>query len=114
MNFKSILNTDENIELEVRDVKKVLSKIQRLEPPGIGARSLEECLLIQINAIEELDDIKLIAKEILTHSFDEFKKKQFDKIYEKINESKEKIKLAIKNLSKGAPNFRIPTGPPCR
>ena len=97
----------ENIELEVRDVKKVLSKIQELEPPGIGARSLEECLLIQINAIEELDDIKLIAKEILTHSFDEFKKKQFDKIYEKINESKEKIKLAFNFIKTLNP---IPSG----
>ena len=96
----------ENIELEVRDVKKVLSKIQKLEPPGIGARSLEECLLIQINAIEELDDIKLIAKEILTHSFDEFKK-QFDKIYEKINESKEKIKLAFNFIKTLNP---IPSG----
>lgn len=97
----------ENIELEVRDVKKVLSKIQKLEPPGIGARSLEECLLIQINAIEELDDKKLIAKEILTYSFDEFKKKQFDKIYEKINESKEKIKLAFNFIKTLNP---IPSG----
>ena len=62
----------ENIELELEDIKKVLSKIQKLEPPGVGARSLEECLLIQINAIGKLDNTKLIAKEILTNSFDEF------------------------------------------
>ena len=73
----------ENIELELKDVKKVLSKIQKLEPPGIGARSLEECLLIQINAIEEIDEIKLIAKEILTKFFDEFKKNNLRKYMKK-------------------------------
>ena len=97
----------ENIEFELEDIKKVLSKIQKLEPPGVGARSLEECLLIQINTIEELDEIKLIAKEILTNSFDEFKKKQFDKIYEKINHTKEKIKLGFNFIKKLNP---IPSG----
>ena len=97
----------ENVEFELEDIKKVLSKIQKLEPPGVGARSLEECLLIQINTIEELDEIKLIAKEILTNSFDEFKKKQFDKIYEKINHTKEKIKLGFNFIKKLNP---IPSG----
>ena len=46
-------------------------------------------------------------KEILTYSFDEFKKKQFDKIYEKINESKEKIKLAFNFIKTLNP---IPSG----
>ena len=41
----------ENKEFEIKTIKKVLKKIQNLEPPGIGSRNLEECLIIQINNV---------------------------------------------------------------
>ena len=68
----------ENIEFDNSDIKKVLLKIQKLEPAGIGARNLEECLLLQIDSIEEKNKIQLLAKKIIIENFKEFKNKKFD------------------------------------
>ena len=51
----------ENIEFNTRDIKNVLTKIQSLEPPGIAARNLEECLILQINSKSELSKTEKIA-----------------------------------------------------
>ena len=48
----------ENIEFDSKDIKSVLNKIQNLEPPGIAARNLEECLILQINSKSELSKIE--------------------------------------------------------
>ena len=52
----------ENIEFNNSEIKNVLLKIQNLEPAGIGARNLEECLLLQIDSIEEITEVQLLAK----------------------------------------------------
>ena len=78
----------ENIEFNINDIKRVLKKIQTLEPAGVAARNLEECLLLQINRKESLSRVEDIAKKIITDTFDYFKNKQFDKIYEKYNVDK--------------------------
>ena len=78
----------ENIEFNINDIKRVLKKIQTLEPAGVAARNLEECLLLQINRKESLSRVEDIAKKIIRDTFDYFKNKQFDKIYEKYNVDK--------------------------
>ena len=78
----------ENIEFNINDIKRILKKIQTLEPAGVAARNLEECLLLQINRKESLSRAEDIAKKIITDTFDYFKNKQFDKIYEKYNVDK--------------------------
>ena len=78
----------ENIEFNINDIKRVLKKIQTLEPAGVAARNLEECLLLQINRKESLSRAEDIAKKIIINTFDYFKNKQFDKIYEKYNVDK--------------------------
>ncbi len=92
----------ESIEFNVTDIEKVLSKIQQLEPAGIAARNLEECLILQIDSIPEPSKIELFAKKIISESFKEFKNKKFDVIYEKYNNSKSEINKAfdfIKSLN---------------
>ena len=90
-NLESIIDDiafSENIEFNINDIKGVLKKIQTLEPAGVAARNLEECLLLQINRKESLSRVENIAKKIITDTFDYFKNKQFDKIYEKYNVDK--------------------------
>ena len=53
----------ENIEFKNSDIEKVLLKIQKLEPAGIAARNLEECLILQIDSIEEPTQNQLLAKK---------------------------------------------------
>ena len=105
----------ESIEFNVTDIEKVLSKIQQLEPAGIAARNLEECLILQIDSIPEPSKIELFAKKIISESFKEFKNKKFDVIYEKYNNSKSEINRAfdfIKSLNpKPSRTIKIPSFP---
>ena len=85
----------ENIEFNTRDIKNVLTKIQSLEPPGIAARNLEECLILQINSKSELSKIEKIAIEILNDCFDDFKNKKYQRIYDRVNQDKKIINKAF-------------------
>ena len=85
----------ENIEFTRNKIENVLSKIQSLEPAGIAARNLEECLILQIDDIDNLSTTQELAKEIITDFFDEFKNKKFENIYNKFSESKDEINKAF-------------------
>ena len=63
----------------LRTPLEVLKKLQRLDPPGIGARTLQECLLLQVNRREK-SAITLSMEKVLTDYFDEFTKKHWEKI----------------------------------
>ena len=68
-----------NIDLSADQLETVLKKLQRLDPPGIGARNLQECLLLQVERKEKSVTTNQM-KQILTDFFDEFTKKHWDKI----------------------------------
>jgi RNA polymerase sigma-54 factor len=68
-----------NIDLSADQLETVLKKLQRLDPPGIGARTLQECLLLQVKRKEKSVTTNQM-KKILTDFFDEFTKKHWDKI----------------------------------
>ena len=68
-----------NIDLSADQLETVLKKLQRLDPPGIGARTLQECLLLQVERKEKSVTTNQM-KRILTDFFDEFTKKHWDKI----------------------------------
>lgn len=68
-----------NIDLSTGQLETVLKKLQRLDPPGIGARTLQECLLLQVNRREK-SVITLSMEKVLTNYFDEFTKKHWEKI----------------------------------
>ena len=85
----------ENIEFNNSDIEKVLLKIQKLEPAGIAARNLEECLILQIDSIEEPTQNQLLAKKIILENFKEFTNKKFDVIYQKYDHPKNIINNAF-------------------
>jgi len=68
-----------NIDLSVAQLENVLGKLQRLDPPGIGARTLQECLLLQVNRREK-SILTNQMRLVLTDYFDAFTKKHWDKI----------------------------------
>ena len=74
-----------NIEIDFDELEEVLIKIQNFEPPGIAARNLKECLLIQLGKNEEPDIDLILAKKIVSKCFDEFTKKHYDKITKKLS-----------------------------
>lgn len=73
-----------NIDVPTRIVERTLAKLQTFDPAGIGARSLQECLLLQI-ARREDSRVKGLMTKIVKKYFEEFKKKRWDKIKVALN-----------------------------
>ncbi len=90
----------QNIITTRDDIISVLKKIQDLDPPGVGARSLEECLLIQLNKKTNHKESISNSIKIIESEFELFSKKKFSKLSEKLNLSDNDIKEAIEEISK--------------
>jgi len=101
--LESIVNDlafSQNIETTEEELLEVLRIIQDLEPAGVGARTLQECLLIQIQTKDQdITEIKL-ARQVLKHFFDEFTKKHYEKIITRLNLSEDELKAAINEILK--------------
>lgn len=85
----------QNTMTDVKELEELLAVIQEFEPYGVGARNLQECLLIQLSKKETEAPSVLLAKIILTKYFIEFTKKHYDKIEKRLNISGEELKQAI-------------------
>ena len=83
-----------NIDTSPERIGHVLEGIQALEPAGVGARSLQECLLLQIKRRKQTE-ITEHATTILEQCFDEFTKKHYDKIKRQLNLSYDDLRDAI-------------------
>jgi len=89
----------ENIYTTPKEVEKILFLVQQLDPAGVGARSLKECLILQLNRKEENKE-RILAKEILNTAFDQFVKKHYAKLAQKFNITMDELKGAIKEIEK--------------
>lgn len=72
-----------NVDVTPEQIEKVLYKLQEFDPAGIGARNLQECLLLQIERKQQQNgtsDMLRLMKEVITDHFDEFTKKHWDRI----------------------------------
>lgn len=87
-----------NVEATEEEVAVILSLIQELDPAGVGARNLQECLLLQIKRKQDGDIVRYTAKKILEDFFDEFTKKHYDKIAKKLEIEDEDLKEAIDEI----------------
>jgi RNA polymerase sigma-54 factor len=90
----------QNVDTDEDELLEVLRVIQDLEPTGVGARSLQECLLLQIECKDqEIPEIKL-SRKILKYYFNEFTKKHYEKIITRLNITEEELKEAIGEILK--------------
>ena len=92
-----------NITTDEEEVERMLKLIQEFEPSGVGARDLRECLLIQLRALKQSDDV-VNAERILTDWFREFTNKHFQKIMTKLGLSENEMKAAIARILKLNPS----------
>ena len=86
----------QNIYTTEEKVEKILSVVQGLDP-GVAARSLQECLLIQLKRREETESVAL-AISILDEAFDQFTKKHYKKILQKFDISEDQLRNAIHEI----------------
>ena len=86
------------IETSEQELETILGYIHELEPTGIGARNLQECLLLQLGAMDTSSRSRKIAKRILTQYFEEFTKKHYDKLLTKLGISADEFRDAIDEI----------------
>ena len=89
-----------NIETTEAEIEVVLLLLQSLDPAGIGARNLRECLLIQINRRQDKSLSRQRAKTILELYFEEFTKKHYEKIAKKLAITDAELKQSIDEILK--------------
>jgi RNA polymerase sigma-54 factor len=91
MAFTQGIYTDE------KSVERILHIIHQLEPAGVGARDLQECLLLQLKSKTPTSSVEL-AIDILEHQFDAFTKKHYDKLLQKYDITQEQLRKAIDEI----------------
>ena len=85
-------------------VKEILENyVQKLDPAGVGARNLQECLLLQIEKKVSRDKAVILAGNILRHQFDALTNKHYGKIINKYDIEEEDLKDALEVISKLSP-----------
>ncbi len=83
------------INCEREDVERMLKIVQSLDPPGVGARDLRECLLLQLKAANQTPQVRL-ATDILTKDFDAFASKHYNKIMQSRGIGEDDMKAVLK------------------
>lgn len=89
----------QNVYSTEEEVEKVLKIVQQLDPAGVGARNLQECLSIQLHRKEQNPDIEL-ACDIIDKAFEQFTKKHYIKLMQKFNINEEQLKDAIQEIER--------------
>jgi len=103
-NEKGYLDTDliliaDRFELLEDEVEPILHKVQRLNPLGIGSRSLEECLMIQLE-----NEPGSLSYKIVNRYFDDFMHKRYEKIQEKFSCTKDELHNAVDHIAHLSPH----------
>lgn len=90
----------QNILTDEKELEPLLEIIQEFDPPGVGARDLRECLLIQLKREEHKSDTTKLAIEILEKGFDEFSKKNYEKLKDIVKTDEVKLRDAVNEIIK--------------
>ena len=89
----------QNIETTPEEVEEVLHVVQSLEPAGIGARSLQECLLLQLERVTESGVMSTeIATSIIKNHFDDFANHRFDHLRDILGIDEEQLEEAVEQI----------------
>jgi RNA polymerase sigma-54 factor len=89
----------QNTSVTKQELEEVLKTIQEFDPAGVGARSLQECLLIQLERKPIKAKETHLAVEVVKNMMDEFSKKHYDKIIRKLNIEEEELKEIISEIT---------------
>jgi RNA polymerase sigma-54 factor len=87
-----------NIEVSDEEMTSVLSVVQEMDPPGVGARDLRECLLLQLKHKKYQTEVVENATHLIANHFDEFSKKHYDKIMQRLDIDEDDLRDAIEEI----------------
>lgn len=89
----------QGIYTDEENVERILHVVHELEPSGVGARDLQECLLLQLKHKTPTESVEL-AIDIIENQFEQFTKKHYDKLLHKYGVSQDQLKKAIEEIEK--------------
>lgn len=89
-----------NLSVTEDEVLEILSLVQELDPAGVGARNLQECLLLQLRRKQDGDIVRFTALKILEDFFEEFTKKHYERIAKKLEIEENDLKEALDEILK--------------
>lgn len=92
---KSIIDFEPFEEVTMKHAEKVLYSVQHLDPPGIGSRSIQECLLSQLDAIMEPNEYEDLSYEIIENYYDQFMKKHYAAIIKELAITEDILKKVL-------------------
>ena len=90
----------QNLEVDETEVFEVLETVQDFDPPGVGARDLQECLLLQLKRKNMSNPAIDTAYTILKNNFTQFTRKHFDKIKKRLNINDKELKSVMDEILK--------------
>ena len=90
----------QNIIVTEEQIEKILRSVQTLDPPGVGARSLKECLQLQLEKKKKDRPEVGHSLKIIKNHFDHFSHKHYSKLQERVGINKEELKTALDLISK--------------
>ncbi|MES1223540.1 MAG: RNA polymerase factor sigma-54 [Bacteroidota bacterium] len=90
----------QNIESNEEEVEEIIERIQQFDPPGVAARNLQECLLLQLKRKKAEGKSVELAITVLSDYFDEFTKKHYDKIQRGLNITEEEFREVIRQITR--------------
>ncbi len=94
------LSFTQNIITTEEELYEILLIVQDFDPPGIGARDLQECLFLQIVRKNQSEPAVALARKIIKNHFHEFTRKHYDKIIKRMNITEDELKMAIDEILK--------------
>lgn len=94
-----------NVDCTEEEIISIIKKVQKFDPPGVGAKDLQECLTIQMNQRMDIEDdvptkTKIMALKIIQNHFDEFTKKHYQRLKKHLFLSESELKDAIDEILK--------------
>lgn len=90
----------QNVSTTEEELEKMLKVVQKFEPAGVGARTLQECLLLQIKRVDVENKATIIAHKILKDHFEAFTKKHYEKLMRQLDIEEEELKDAVGEILK--------------
>ena len=91
------------LETTPQELERLLGIIHELEPAGVGARNLQECLLMQIDSLSMSTRSQRLARRILTNYFEEFTKKHYEKLMSRLGVDEDEFRDAINEIRRLSP-----------
>jgi len=90
----------QNIDSNEEEISDLLVEIQQFDPPGVGARNLQECLILQLERKIDKGESVALALKVMEKYFDEFTKKHYEKIQRGLNIDDEQLREVIQQIVK--------------